>query len=168
MGLALIALLKASGVGRVEVCDVSPDALLRASAFGADATHLPEDPPQPCAFVFETAGSQGALTWCGELTARLGTLTIVGYHPMKREIDMGVWAGKALTVINAFEYDRSIQLQNMRHALELTGRGELPLKRLFTHSFPLHQVDRAFQTHLNRPEGFIKGYIRMDAREDAQ
>lgn len=162
MGLALIALTKAAGVRRVEVCDVSPDALLRARDFGADDTHLPDDPPPPCAFVFETAGSQGALTWCGELAARLGTLTVVGYHPCKREINMGVWAGKALTVINAFEYDRSIQLENMRHALEIAKRGELPLKRLFTHSFPLHQVDRAFQTHLNRPERFIKGYIRMD------
>jgi len=162
MGLALIALIKAAGVRRVEVCDVSADALERARSFGADATHLPGDPPPPCAFVFETAGSQGALTWCGEVAARLGTLTIVGYHPCKREIDMGVWAGKALTVVNAFEYDRRLQLENMRHALELAECGELPLKRLFTHSFPLHQVDRAFQTHLNRPEGFIKGFIRMD------
>lgn len=162
MGLALIALTKAAGVGRVEVCDVSPEALIRAKAFGADAVHLPDDPPPPCAFVFETAGSQGAITWCGELAARLGTLTIVGYHPLRREIDMGVWAGKALTVINAFEYDRGVQLENMRYALELAERGELPLRRLFTHSFPLHQVDRAFQTHLNRPEGFIKGLIRMD------
>ena len=162
MGLALIALLKAAGVGRVEVCDVSPEALARAKAFGADSTYLPDGPPPPCAFVFETAGSQGALTWCGELAARLGSLTIVGYHPAKREIDMGMWAGKALTVINAFEYDRRLQLENMRHALELAERGQLPLKRLFTHSFPLHQVDRAFQTHLNRPEGFIKGFIRMD------
>lgn len=161
MGLSLISLLKAAGVRHVGVCDVSPAALERAQSFGADAVYLPFAKPPECAFVFEAAGTQGALTLAGELVSREGTLTVVGYHPCRRDIDMNLWASKAITVINAFEYNRQRQLANMREALEIIAHGELPLGKLFTHRFPLEHAEQAFQTHLQRPDGFIKGYIRV-------
>jgi len=164
MGLSLIALLKSAGVGRVDVCDISRAALEQAKALGADAVYLPSDAQPECPQVFEAAGTQGALTWANELVSSGGTLTIVGYHPCTREIDMNLWAAKAITVINAFEYNRPIQLENMREALGLIQRGSLSLDKLFTHHFTLEQTDQAFQTHLHRPGGFIKGYVRVNNR----
>lgn len=162
MGLALLSLLRSLGISRRTVMDLKPQTAKQALHFGATDYVLPDDPVPSVPLVFESAGSQGALTLAGQIVQRDGTLVIVGYHPCHRDIDMGGWNGKALTVINSFEYRKVVQLRNMRRALDLAQNGLLPQDKLFTHSFPLQEVDLAFQTHLNRPEGFIKSYIRID------
>ena len=159
MGLALISLLKAAHVSQVFVTDTKPGAVRNAIRFGADWAGRPEEMSRSFEYVFEMGGVQGSLDQAAKLTAQYGTLTIVGYHAGMRQADMGLWASKAFTVINAFEYHREIQLDNMRYALELVKQGILPIDQLFTHRFPLERTDEAFRTHLNRPDGFIKSYI---------
>lgn len=161
MGLGLTCLLKAMGVKEVWVADVKQKARQNALDFAADKVFLPEEIPEPVPFVFEAGGSQGSLNVACENVQQYGTLIIVGYHPGVRQIDMSLWASRALAVINAFEYNRTIQLQNMQYALTLVKDRKLPLDRMFTHSFPLEQTDEAFQTHLHRPPQFIKGYVRI-------
>ena len=160
MGLLLAAILRALGVG--PVCSIGPQAAARVHAGEVGAVALaPDDPVGPCPFVFEATGAQSGLTLASRCAASGGTLCIVGYHPCARQIDMAEWAAKALTVINAFEYDHANQLAAMARALELVAAGKLPIGRLMTHEFPFDQTDLAFRTHLCRPEGFIKGFVRV-------
>lgn len=160
MGLLLAAILKALGVGPIHSID--PQSAARAHAEEIGAIPLaPSDPIEPSPFVFEATGAQSGLTLASHCVESYGTLCIVGYHPCVREIDMAEWASKALTVINAFEYNHANQLVAMQQALDLVAAGKLPLGRLMTHEFTFDQTDLAFRTHLNRPEGFIKGFVRI-------
>jgi threonine dehydrogenase-like Zn-dependent dehydrogenase len=160
MGLGLTRLLKLMGAGHVTVLDLNPALFKKAIAMGADATLRPQD-AEGLSFdtVFEAAGSQSALHLAGTLCRRYGTLGLLGYHPCTREIDMSLWAAKALTAVNIFEYRRENELAYMREALSLAESGKLPTGGLVTHRFPLSRITRAFETHSSKAGGYIKGII---------
>jgi NADPH:quinone reductase len=52
-------------------------------------------------------------------------------------------------------------VEGMREALELVGRGELDLGPLWTHSFPLSELGKAFEMMRERPGKFLKALVRM-------
>jgi threonine dehydrogenase-like Zn-dependent dehydrogenase len=160
MGLALVRLLKIAGVKRVTSLDLVPGALSIAKEMGADETvHPAEAEGRTFDVVFEAAGSQGSLDLCGHLVRQYGIIGIVGYHPCVRSIDMAQWAARAPTVVNVFEYRKERQREYMGKALLLSESGELPVGRLFTHSFPLSEIEKAFDIHVTKKDGYIKGYI---------
>jgi threonine dehydrogenase-like Zn-dependent dehydrogenase len=166
MGLAMLQLLKLAGATGLTAIDVRPDALRRAAEFGAAELLSPDEARERYGreglpLVIEAAGAAAALELAGQISARHGTLEIVGYHPCRRDVDMALWNGKALTVINAFEYRKAVQLQNMRAALELTASGAFPLGRLLTHSFAFGELTRAFEAHERKEDGYLKSYVRI-------
>jgi threonine dehydrogenase-like Zn-dependent dehydrogenase len=166
MGLSMLQLLKLSGVTEVTAIDKRPCALKAAEEYGAAEMLSPEEAKARyertgLPLVVELAGTDTALELAGQLTALHGTLAIVGYHPCHRDIDMGLWNGKALTVINAFEYRKDVQLENMRTALRLVESKALPLGRLFTHSFRFVELEQAFQAHERKEDGYLKSFVRM-------
>lgn len=166
MGLAMLQLLKLAGAAHLVAVDVRPDARTRAADFGATESLTPDEAMEQYGrdglpLVIEAAGAAQALELAGQLTARHGTLEIVGYHPCRRDVDMALWNGKALTVINAFEYRKDVQLQNMRAALALVASGAFPLDRLLTHSFAFDELTRAFEAHERKEDGYLKSYVRI-------
>jgi threonine dehydrogenase-like Zn-dependent dehydrogenase len=160
MGLALVRLLKIAGVKNVTSLDLLPGPLSIAKEMGADtALHPAEAEGQTFDVVFEVAGSQGSLDLCGRIVRQYGTIGIVGYHPCVRSIDMAQWAARAPRVVNVFEYRKEKQREYMKRALLLSASGELPVGRLFTHAFQLSEIEKAFDIHVTKKDGYIKGYI---------
>ncbi len=48
---------------------------------------------------------------------------------------------------------------DMRRAMNALERGVFPMDKMVTHSFPLYEVQRGFETMLSASEGYIKGVI---------
>jgi threonine dehydrogenase-like Zn-dependent dehydrogenase len=110
--------------------------------------------------VIEAAGMQETLDLATELTRERGRLVIAGYHQDGlRQVNMQLWNWRGLDVINAHERDARVYAEGMRRAVEAVVHGVLDPRPLFTHTFPLAEVSRAFETANRRPEGFLKALV---------
>lgn len=172
MGLALLQLVRWSGAREIIAIDVREAAREHALKLGADVAYHPNEVPasdqviefeqmgQGVEVVFETTGVQPALTLAGNMTREHGTLSIVGWHEDGvRQVDMGLWNWKALTVINAHERRMDTLVQYMAAGLRLIEAGKLDMAALVTHTYPLAEVDAAFTAMQEKPPGFIKAVI---------
>jgi len=165
MGLGLIKLLQLHGVQDITAIDAQSPALDNAAGMGAvQCLHSSGTAGHEFPVVFESAGAASALDSAGMLCTRYGTLVIVGYHPCRREIDLAIWASKALTVINAFEYRKQKQLLYMQQALAMAAERQLPTGRLLTHVFSFEKIEDAFKAHEQKIDGYLKSYIRITER----
>jgi threonine dehydrogenase-like Zn-dependent dehydrogenase len=112
--------------------------------------------------VIEAAGSQQSLDLATALTAERGRLIIAGYHQDGlRQINLQQWNWRGLDVINAHERQPGIYVDGMAKAVKAVCEGRLEPWPLFTHQFPLSQINQAFDTLRNRPDGFIKAMVMM-------
>jgi NADPH2:quinone reductase len=116
-----------------------------------------------CDCVIEAAGEQATLDLASNLVRVRGRLVIVGYHQdSHRLVDMQLWNWRGIDVINAHERDPQVYLKGMHAAAERIEQGTLDPSPLYTHSFDLEELSDAFSTLEERPEGFLKGWIRMN------
>lgn len=162
MGLCLIQLLATSAIGEHVAIDVREDAKRAALANGATATATPEDAARMTdAFdvVFEVTGTQGGLDLATALTRPGGTLDIVGYHQGTRRVDMQAWNWKAIDVVNGHVRDQRRLTESIRRGLDIAAAGRIDYASLFTHRYPLSDIDRAYADLRDKPEGFIKALI---------
>ena len=110
--------------------------------------------------VIESVGSQNALDLATQITKERGRLIIAGYHQDgPRNVDMQLWNWRGLDVINAHERDARIYVDGMRGALEAVLNGALDPIPLYTHSFSLDELGRAFEMLRTRPVGFMKALV---------
>jgi 2-desacetyl-2-hydroxyethyl bacteriochlorophyllide A dehydrogenase len=115
-----------------------------------------------CNCVIEAVGKQWPLDLAGELTATRGRLVVAGYHQDgPRQVNMQLWNWRGIDVINAHERDPKIYLSGMRSAVRAVASGDLDPMPLFTHTFPLAQLDEAFAITQDRPDGFMKALITL-------
>jgi threonine dehydrogenase-like Zn-dependent dehydrogenase len=49
----------------------------------------------------------------------------------------------------------------MREAVEAVASGRLDPGRLYTHHFPLDQLDEALNATRDRPDGFVKALVTL-------
>ncbi|MPZ71865.1 MAG: zinc-binding dehydrogenase [Nitriliruptorales bacterium] len=114
-----------------------------------------------CDVVIEAAGRQSTLDLAASLVKVRGRLVVAGYHQDgARTVDMQSWNWRGIDVVNAHERDPSIYVRGMKSAVAaVTGR-MLDLPALITHSVPLHDIGRAFDLALERPDGFLKAVVR--------
>jgi threonine dehydrogenase-like Zn-dependent dehydrogenase len=113
-----------------------------------------------CDRVMEAVGKQWPLDLAGELTRERGRLIIAGYHQDgPRQVNMWLWNWRGLDVINAHERDRKVYVQGMREAVEAVTAGRLDPGPLYTHRFPLEQLDKALDATRDKPEGFVKALV---------
>lgn len=111
--------------------------------------------------VIESVGTQQALDLATQLTRERGRLLIAGYHQDgMRQVDMQLWNWRGLDVVNAHERDPHVYLNGMRAALEAVMNGSLDPSPLYTHTFPLNELHRAFEVLESRPAGFMKALVR--------
>jgi threonine dehydrogenase-like Zn-dependent dehydrogenase len=113
-----------------------------------------------CDVVVEAAGVQSTLDLAGPLTKTRGRLVIAGFHQDgSRQVDMQLWNWRGLDVVNAHERDPRLYVEGIREAAAAIGEGRLDPSRLYTHRFGLDEVDRALETAVERPEGFMKALV---------
>lgn len=171
LGAALTALAVRAGAS-VIAFSRRPFALRKAQELGATAAVRLDDPAAAVRRarelapndgyerVIECVGSQEALDIASQLAGTRARLVIAGYHQDgERRVNLQEWNWRGLDVINAHERDPAQYRRGMEEAVELVVRGELNPWPLFTHQFPLEDLDAAFDCLDKRPDGFLKALV---------
>jgi threonine dehydrogenase-like Zn-dependent dehydrogenase len=113
-----------------------------------------------CDRVVEAVGKQWPLDLAAELTRERGRLIIAGYHQDgPRQVNLQLWNWRGLDVINAHERDPAVYLEGMRAAVDAVASGRIDPRPLYTHRFPLAELDRALDATRDRPDGFLKALV---------
>ena len=116
-----------------------------------------------CDRVVEATGHQWPLDLAGELVREGGKIVIAGYHQDGlRQVNLQLWNWKGIDVINAHERDPRVYLEGIRAGIAAVESRMFPFKELITHSFTLAELGRAYQALEGRPDGFLKGVIRIE------
>ncbi len=174
IGLLLIQLVKTAGAEIIAISR-SPSSYEKAKACGADhffsvtedeyiAEQIKElTDGQYCDCVIEAAGKQESLDLASQITGIRGRLVIAGYHQDGlRTVNMQQWNWRGLDVINAHERNPEVYLDGMREAVLMVAASVINPFPLFTHKFPLEDIQTAFETFDNKPENFIKALITFE------
>lgn len=115
-----------------------------------------------CDVVIEAVGKAWPLDLAAELTRERGRLVIAGYHQDgPRQINMQLWNWRGLDVVNAHERDPAVYARGVREAVEAVRSGRLDVADLFTHAYPLEQLNQALDATRDRPDGFLKAVVMM-------
>jgi threonine dehydrogenase-like Zn-dependent dehydrogenase len=113
-----------------------------------------------CERVIEAVGKQWPLDLAAELTMERGRLIIAGYHQDgPRQVNMQLWNWRGLDVINAHERDPAIYIEGIRDAVDAVAEGRLDPSSLYTHRYPLAELDQALNDTRDRPGNFIKALV---------
>ncbi|WP_281978253.1 MDR/zinc-dependent alcohol dehydrogenase-like family protein [Pseudorhizobium flavum] len=113
-----------------------------------------------CERVIEAVGKQWPLDLAAELTSERGRLVIAGYHQDgARQVNMQLWNWRGLDVINAHERDPAEYIRGIREAVDAVAERRLDPSSLYTHRFPLDQLDQALDMTRDRPDGFLKALV---------
>lgn len=113
-----------------------------------------------CDRVVEATGHQEPLDLATRLTRTRGRLVIAGFHQSgARSVDMRLWNSRGIDVVSAHERAPEVLMQGMRDALEALTDGKLDIRPLLTHAFPLGDINDAFRTLRERPDGFVKAVV---------
>lgn len=175
MGLLLLQILKARSPKRIIAVDARQEAVDRALAYGADVALnvRTDDVKQVVAdltankgaeIVIEATGTQSGLSLCTELVAIRGQLVIYGYHQgAPRQVDVQQWNWKGLDVTNAHERDYKVYVAGLKAGLDLIAQGKVSMADFITHRFPLSQINEAFALSHEKPAGYVKATIDMEA-----
>lgn len=169
---AILTHLSSRAGARVVAISRRPFALELAKELGADIALPLENPSRILDTVHQLTGGEGAdrvieavgmqrpLDLASDLIRVRGRLVIAGYHQDgSRQVNMQLWNWRGLDVINAHERDPAMYVEGMRGAVEAVGSGLLNPFRLYTHTFSLDQLDQAFDTLRQRPDGFLKALV---------
>ena len=114
-----------------------------------------------CAVVIEAVGLQWPLDLAGEIVAEGGRLVVAGYHQDgPRQVDMRNWNWRGIDVVNAHERDPRVQVRGMRRAVDAVLAGKIDLDALMTHAYPLARLDKALDATRDKPDGFVKAWVR--------
>jgi threonine dehydrogenase-like Zn-dependent dehydrogenase len=171
MGNLVQKLVHLRGPHQVIVADTRPDALERAARLGATRTvdvrtESLRDVVQKLTggrgadLTFEVTGTQGGLGATTDVTRMEGTIAIVGYHQGgSREIPLATWNWMAFQIANCHFRNVETILHGMRTGLTLLRSGRLSLADLVSHRFSLAEIDTAFRTAHEKPEGFVKATV---------
>lgn len=171
LGLLLVQLAVDAGA-RVVVLSRRESVRRLAEGYGAEHSFDTEDwwgnahrvveltGGRGCERVIEVTGMQFALDCATEMIGEYGKLVIGGYHQEDlRQVNMQKWNWRAIDVINAHERDPRRCMEGMRMAVEATVTGRIRPQDLLTHKFSFVEMDKAFETLLERPDGFIKAWV---------
>ncbi|MGH2806736.1 MAG: alcohol dehydrogenase catalytic domain-containing protein [Actinomycetota bacterium] len=171
MGHLVQKLVELKGPNQVIVADARADALERARAFGATRTvditreslvDVVTEVTQArgADVTFEVTGVQAALDDLDKVTRMSGTVAIVGYHQGEpRRIPLGNWNWMAYKIVNAHFREPSTILRGMSQGMRLLTSGRLRIDDLVTHRFTLSEIDAAFETAIDKPDGFVKATV---------
>jgi L-iditol 2-dehydrogenase len=166
--LIAVQLVKQMGAGKVIITGTREERLALARQLGADLSinTKTEDVIKRvfelthgvgADLVLECAGTSGSLTNAIEFTKKNGRVGLVGVYgePVTLNAFKIVQWNMTLSGSRA-EGDRSLS-----KVAPLMGDGRIKLRPLITHTFPLDQINEAFQTFIHRIGGAIKVVVKL-------
>jgi L-iditol 2-dehydrogenase len=175
MGHLVHKLVSLRGPRHVVVADARADALARARGIGASRvvdvtreslTEVVRDLTQErgADVTLEVTGVQQPLEAVGDVTRMSGKIVIVGYHQGgMRSIPLGQWNWMAFQIVNAHFREVATISRGMDIAMRLLTAERVRIDDVVTHSFALDEIQQAFQTAHDKPEGFAKATVSVDA-----
>ena len=170
---ALITQLAALSEATVIAIGRRPCSLEVAKRFGASHT-LAFDPLETpravrdlthgalCDIVIEAVGKPPALDLAAELTRERGRMIVAGCHHTPRAVNLPLWNGRGLDIINAHEPSPVLCLEGMREAVAAVDAGLMTPDPLYTHRFPLGRLSDALRLARERSEECMKVLIEID------
>jgi len=167
MGLLLVQALSRVGLERLAAVDLRDERLELAAEFGADTLLNPsrDDLDRAAAevggfdVVIEATGSPKGVDAATRLVKRRGRLCIFSYHPQPVPVDMRVWDAKGLEVLMTNPNRAEDMRLCLRVAMRMLARRVFRLDKLVTHTWPLSEIQRAFEYAATKPSDYIKGVI---------
>jgi threonine dehydrogenase-like Zn-dependent dehydrogenase len=167
IGLVTVGVLKALGVGRVILIGTRRERLDLAPRLGADLTVLAGE-ANPVAAVLHETGGRGAdlVIDCSgnarapqeavQMVKRMGKILLLSIPHGRSEIDLGRVVKNNVEIYSVRGEGRA----SCRRAVSLLDTGRLDLKPIVTHTFPLQQIHRAFETFVDRSTKAIKVVVK--------
>lgn len=172
MGLIMLQVFKARGVGPLVAIDRRASMLELARRLGATHAFLPEEALEGVKALtggrgvdlgVEAAGVQATLDLTTELVRMEGTLEVFGFHQgAPRAVDWGLWNWMAFRIVNGHTRSPAVYVEGMRIGMGLLERGQLEMGPLVTHRFGLEEINLGFETAAAKEEGFVKGVITFN------
>jgi L-iditol 2-dehydrogenase len=154
VGLLLVAMLRARGVGRIVVTEPLAHRRAAALAVGADVA-LDIDPDgigraafaEPVDVAFEAAGEDAAIaTACGQVRPG-GRVVLVGIPSTESYV---LPAGDARRKGLTFPVARRMQAPHLQQAINLVDAGVIDLAPLVTATYPMAEAHAAFEALVRR------------------
>lgn len=176
LGILLIQLAKSAGA---EVIAISQRKFSLESAKKAGADHLIQmhdhyeiiekvkslTNQNFCERVIECTGKEWPLNLSIELTGERGKLIVAGFHQDgMRSVNVQMLNWRGIDMISAHERDPQKYIDGIETAIEAVEAGKMDPFPLFTHSFNLEDMEKAYQHLTERPDGFIKALILNDSK----
>jgi threonine dehydrogenase-like Zn-dependent dehydrogenase len=171
MGLMMLQLFQLRGASMVAVVDTRNSILDLARELGATHALNPRDVDVEKAvrewtdgkgvdIGVEAAGNQATLDLTSKVVRMEGKLEVFGFHQGgTRQVDWGYWNWMAFQIVNGHTRTQSAYVDGMRVGLDLVGLGKLNMTPLVTHTFPVDDINLAFETAAAKGEDFVKGVV---------
>ena len=160
LGTLLLQLLKRQRPGRVVAVSRRRMDCALAERLGVEVLTYEDQIPGGADVVIEATGKQAPLDLATNLVRVRGRLIVAGYHQDgPRSVNMQLWNWNGIDVINAHERDPAVYRSGMEEGVRLLAAGEIDLEPLITHTFPLADINHAFRTAEERPQGFLKSVV---------
>ncbi len=113
-----------------------------------------------CERVIECTGKEWPLNLSIELTGTRGKLIVAGFHQDgMRSLNVQMLNWRGIDMISAHERDPQKYISGIKDAVKAVEEGKMDPFPLFTHSFSLEEMDKAYKHLTERPEGFVKALI---------
>ncbi|MFC4778797.1 zinc-binding dehydrogenase [Paenibacillus sp. GCM10023252] len=171
MGLWAVQALAGKLLGGLIVIDIDDRKLALASKFGATHTinakvHHAEEIVREVTgghmadFVIEGTGSTAVINSCiGLLKAGRGRLILMSAYKSAGSIDMEAVISKSIEV-RATHPGYSVNEQDdQRRAVILLNNGVFAMEEIISHRFALDEIQLAFDSLDQRPDGYLKGIV---------
>lgn len=166
---------KKVGDGKVIVCGRSENKLDYAKKLGFETVNTKEESVSDgikritgsdgVDVAFEAVGSNAAIENAVRSAAALGRVVLVGNPESDLHLEKNVYWSvlrKQLTIAGSWNSNYNSRINDWADALKIFESGELNLKGLITHTFPMSEKEKAFKTVKDPNEFTLKVMFTMD------
>lgn len=86
-------------------------------------------------------------------------ILLVTAYVKPKTFNLFPWAETGAIVQNPHPASSLDELEDLRRAMAALEKGMFPMDKVITHEFKLDDIQKAFDTHNDKPEGYIKGIV---------
>ena len=170
LGLISVAVAKALCADKVLLIGTRDERLSMGKALGADRTINinTEDPMEVihkeigkfgADLVIESSGSASGPEMAIEATKPMGKILLLGFPDQPVKADFALLGKNNKTIYTVRGEGRA----NVGRAISMLANGKISLKPLATHTFPLGEIQEAFNAFTGRIDGAVKVVVKPNA-----
>ncbi|MDD3744106.1 MAG: zinc-binding dehydrogenase [Lentimicrobiaceae bacterium] len=172
MGLWCIQALKSDAMQTIIAVDIDDKRLALAKKYGAMHCINPSKvntsesiakitQGRMADFVIEGTGNGNVLSECINYVkhGRGKIIAMSSYERLPEKFNLTACVEKGIEIIFAHPSYSKNAYEDLRRAVNLINKGVFKIEELVTHKFSLDEINSAFQTLENKPDGYIKGII---------